>query len=182
MFLKYLAWFSQNNVYNKTWNFGQVVAITVWAPPIVEYIHLEIRGLQRGFDYRLMRPYRVSRRAAVDHALGTGSVVMFKPEHSPEDLERGEDTPPSSNPGQNAPSLPVWKDGHELTSLSANDDDDASDMSHTSHASPFEGPAVIVPLYGEGAGNDDQHRLLPEPELGSRTLTFPRIPYERNAS
>lgn len=24
MFLRYLAWFSQNNVYNKTWNFGQV--------------------------------------------------------------------------------------------------------------------------------------------------------------
>ncbi len=24
MFLKYLAWFSENDVYNKTWNFGQV--------------------------------------------------------------------------------------------------------------------------------------------------------------
>lgn len=24
MFLKYLAWFNENNVYNKTWNFGQV--------------------------------------------------------------------------------------------------------------------------------------------------------------
>ena len=43
MFLSDLAWFASNDVYNKTWNFGQVVAITVWAPPICEYIHLEIR-------------------------------------------------------------------------------------------------------------------------------------------
>ena len=43
VFLNDLAWFATNQVYNKAWNFGQVVAITVWAPPICEFIHLELR-------------------------------------------------------------------------------------------------------------------------------------------
>ena len=43
IFLNDLAWFATNQVYSKTWNFGQVVAITVWAPPICEFIHLELR-------------------------------------------------------------------------------------------------------------------------------------------
>lgn len=43
IFLRDLAWFAQMDVYSRKWNFGQVVAITVWAPPICEFIHLEIR-------------------------------------------------------------------------------------------------------------------------------------------
>lgn len=43
MYLHDLAWFAENDVYGNTWNFGQVFAITVWVPPIVEYIHLEMR-------------------------------------------------------------------------------------------------------------------------------------------
>ena len=42
IFLGNLAWFARNDVYNKKWNFGQVVAIAVWATPICEYIHLEL--------------------------------------------------------------------------------------------------------------------------------------------
>ena len=38
-----LAWFAQNDSFSRSWNFGQVVAITIWAPPICELIHLEIR-------------------------------------------------------------------------------------------------------------------------------------------
>lgn len=45
MYLHDLAWFAKNDVYGNTWNFGQVFAITVWVPPIVEYIHLETRKL-----------------------------------------------------------------------------------------------------------------------------------------
>ena len=40
-----LAWFASNGVSN-TWSFGQIVAITVWAGPLCEYIHLETRGFQ----------------------------------------------------------------------------------------------------------------------------------------
>ena len=42
-----------------TWTFGQIVAITVWAPPLCEYFHLELLGMTRGFQHRLLRPYKV---------------------------------------------------------------------------------------------------------------------------
>ncbi|KAL8848447.1 MAG: hypothetical protein Q9221_006554, partial [Calogaya cf. arnoldii] len=41
MYLHDLAWFAKNDINGDTWDFGQVFAITVWVPPIVEYIHLE---------------------------------------------------------------------------------------------------------------------------------------------
>ena len=43
IFCLYLAKFAASGAYSKTWNFGQIVAITVWAPPLFEYIHLELR-------------------------------------------------------------------------------------------------------------------------------------------
>ena len=43
LFLSSLAEFARNDAYNRSWNFGQIVAITVWAPPICEFIHLEMR-------------------------------------------------------------------------------------------------------------------------------------------
>ena len=43
MFSQNLAYFAIEGTYSKTWNFGQVVAITVWAPPLFEYVHLELR-------------------------------------------------------------------------------------------------------------------------------------------
>ncbi|KAL8893900.1 MAG: hypothetical protein Q9192_004810 [Flavoplaca navasiana] len=45
MYLHDLAWFAENDINGNTWNFGQVFAITVWVPPVVEYIHLELRKL-----------------------------------------------------------------------------------------------------------------------------------------
>ena len=40
-----LAWFASNGISN-SWSFGQIVAVTVWAGPLCEYIHLEIREYQ----------------------------------------------------------------------------------------------------------------------------------------
>ncbi len=40
-----LALFAWNDI-SKEWSFGQMVAITVWAEPLCEYIHLEIRESQ----------------------------------------------------------------------------------------------------------------------------------------
>ena len=37
-----LAWFA-DLVDHHSWGFGQIVAITVWAGPLCEYIHLELR-------------------------------------------------------------------------------------------------------------------------------------------
>ena len=50
----------QTKVDRQTWTFGQVVAITVWTPPLCEYVHLEMRGMKRGFQHRLLPPYTVS--------------------------------------------------------------------------------------------------------------------------
>lgn len=45
MYLHDLAWFIQNGAIGNTWSFGQIFAIAVWLPPVVEYIHLEMREL-----------------------------------------------------------------------------------------------------------------------------------------
>ncbi|KAK0508144.1 hypothetical protein JMJ35_009228 [Cladonia borealis] len=58
MFCQDLAWFATHGISN-SWSFGQIVAITVWAEPLCEYLHLEIRGIRRGFDHRLPAPYKV---------------------------------------------------------------------------------------------------------------------------
>lgn len=53
-FLSDLYWFASNGISNPNgWSFGQVVALSVWLPPISEYIYLELRGVQKGFQYRL---------------------------------------------------------------------------------------------------------------------------------
>ena len=41
-FFQDLLWF-QNLVDRTAWSFGQIVAINVWAPPLFEYFHLEMR-------------------------------------------------------------------------------------------------------------------------------------------
>lgn len=43
VFIKDLEWFAYNGVDVHSWSFGQVVAITVWAEPLCEYFHLELR-------------------------------------------------------------------------------------------------------------------------------------------
>ena len=42
-FMQGLRWFASNGVDSSSWSFGQIVAITVWAGPLCEYFHLEIR-------------------------------------------------------------------------------------------------------------------------------------------
>ena len=46
MYCQDLAWFASQGIVSKSWSFGQIVAITVWAEPLCEYIHLEIRESQ----------------------------------------------------------------------------------------------------------------------------------------
>ena len=43
IFIQDLEWFAYNGVDIHTWSFGQIVAITVWAEPLCEYFHLELR-------------------------------------------------------------------------------------------------------------------------------------------
>ena len=43
IFIQDLAWFAYNGVDRHSWSFGQIVAISVWAEPLCEYFHLELR-------------------------------------------------------------------------------------------------------------------------------------------
>ena len=43
IFIEDLAWFAYNGVDTSSWSFGQIVAISVWAEPLCEYFHLELR-------------------------------------------------------------------------------------------------------------------------------------------
>lgn len=84
MFLGDLAWFARNDVYSKTWNFGQVVAITVWAPPICEYIHLEVRkSMQRSQNEPVDRSLLIQDQAAYSEASTTGSCPHSKSQETP---------------------------------------------------------------------------------------------------
>ena len=82
LFCSNLATFVQYNQLTKTWNFGQVVAIMVWAQPLCEYLHLEFStspyvnvgttltnkeanlfagGMKAAMDHRIVPPYRLIR-------------------------------------------------------------------------------------------------------------------------
>ena len=45
IFMQDLQWFAYNGVDSSSWSFGQIVAISVWASPLCEYFHLELREL-----------------------------------------------------------------------------------------------------------------------------------------
>lgn len=50
IFIQDLEWFAYNGVDRNSWSFGQIVAITVWAEPLCEYFHLELRESPSIFD------------------------------------------------------------------------------------------------------------------------------------
>ncbi|KAL8852646.1 MAG: hypothetical protein Q9221_002526 [Calogaya cf. arnoldii] len=91
IYLRDLAWFAENDVNGNIWDFGQVFAITVWVPPIVEYIHLEMRGMHRAFDHRLLPPFRISRTPAAEHGaeVSTMSISPITKSGEQHDLESG---------------------------------------------------------------------------------------------
>ncbi len=50
IFITDLEWFAYNGVDSSSWSFGQIVAITVWAEPLCEYFHLELREFPDPLD------------------------------------------------------------------------------------------------------------------------------------
>ena len=88
-----------------SWSFGQIVAITVWAGPIVEYIHLETSklapsqaisrdtltlatsgGMHRGFEHLLTRRWKIVRRQTDQDLLSDDYIEM--PERALPSLSR----------------------------------------------------------------------------------------------
>lgn len=46
-FIDDLNWFRENQIYDSSWGFGQIVAILVWAPPLCEYVWESFRKCSR---------------------------------------------------------------------------------------------------------------------------------------
>ena len=81
-----LTWYMSSNVITKDWGIGQIIGITIWTQPLVEYIYLEFckyphpegcerkikrclflildsGGITKGFDYRLALGLSVTKNA-----------------------------------------------------------------------------------------------------------------------
>ena len=84
-FITDLLWLARNRVYNDDWGFGQIIAISIWAPVIGEYAYLELRGLRKGMSYKLLPPYRITRNASRisvdDQEVGEGSSTQLDEVH-----------------------------------------------------------------------------------------------------
>ncbi|KAL8788982.1 MAG: hypothetical protein Q9213_001391 [Squamulea squamosa] len=187
MFLHDLAWFAKNDVIGNEWNFGQVFAITVWAPPVIEYIHLEMRGMQRAFDYRLLPPFRVLREVNVKHDLDVHPIDIWPKSQEQHDLERGKDLAVHElSPIQHALPSPTKDDDNDATFTQYHDDVSGYDIvdeeqRNKFHDHPTE-PDSIIPLRSHdenGTVEQDEERLLPALDLSpswsplaSNTSTF----------
>ncbi|KAL8976939.1 MAG: hypothetical protein Q9205_007161 [Flavoplaca limonia] len=190
MYLLDLYWFAVYGVNGNTWNFGQVFAITVWVPPIVEYIHLEMRGMHRAFDHRLLPPFRISRTPAPDPAAEVESIIILPLKTEESDLESG-------NTGSSAPieavtsrsassaspsSLGDDDDIGNATIMEAYDDLDDDDIVHQDHSDgyhPTNQPYSIISLQsynGHGSGDQDTERLLPPLDFSGDDTNFSSIP------
>ena len=75
-----------------SWTFGQIVAITIWAPPLCEYFHLELRGMKRGFQHRLLPPYKIIATATPSPSSATGSRTRDRPHHIDVTTEEGDNS------------------------------------------------------------------------------------------
>ena len=52
--------FHEEKFYLHDWSFGQAVAILIWVPPLAELLNVEIRGLKKGLQSRVIKPYIVT--------------------------------------------------------------------------------------------------------------------------
>lgn len=60
----------------RSWTVGQIVAITVWAGPLCEFVKLSVQGLKKGLDYRTPHPFSIT---GPDDVAKEGDVrVWFK--------------------------------------------------------------------------------------------------------
>lgn len=86
------ALFFQDSYISPTWSFGQIIAVTIWAPCVVEYIDIEINGIEAASKYRFLAPIKMI-RSTVQHPENFAILESGRlgPEVSstPLDIERG---------------------------------------------------------------------------------------------
>ncbi|KAI4251856.1 MAG: hypothetical protein L6R42_008209 [Xanthoria sp. 1 TBL-2021] len=178
MYLHDLAWFAKNDVYGNTWNFGQVSAITVWVPPIVEYIHLEMRGMQRAFDHRLLPPYKISKTQDTEHDQEVNPNEILPMNDGQYDLETGNKESPRPielvTPISASSATPLSYDDEDIGKATLTQDDDLIDeydiahqdrytASHDHHPTEQPDSMILLQPYDDryATGNRDTERLLP---------------------
>lgn len=65
LFLSFFGWWANYFYWRPStpgaysWGWGQILAVTIWVPPVFEFINLFIYGMRRGSQYRLPVPYKV---------------------------------------------------------------------------------------------------------------------------
>lgn len=73
--LNILQDFRAHYLYSHDWSFGQIVAILIWVPPLAEWLNVEIRGLKKGLQSRVVKPYIVTIEATSDEGHQESSDV-----------------------------------------------------------------------------------------------------------
>ncbi|KAL6717858.1 hypothetical protein ACLMJK_003943 [Lecanora helva] len=52
-----------HSVISQQWSFGQIIAVTVWVPSVIEYIYIEYNGVVEASKYRYPPPLRLTEAA-----------------------------------------------------------------------------------------------------------------------
>lgn len=49
---------------NSKWKFGQLIAVTIWAPILIEFLYSAIFGIEEAQEHRLIAPFKVTKQAS----------------------------------------------------------------------------------------------------------------------
>ncbi|TKA29857.1 hypothetical protein B0A50_03221 [Salinomyces thailandicus] len=52
-------------VTGSTWTFGQMLAVTIWAPIIIEFLYSAIFGVEKAQEHRLIAPFKVVKQPSI---------------------------------------------------------------------------------------------------------------------
>lgn len=61
--LYFLAVYAQRSLISRYWTFSQIIAVTVWAPSLIEFAYILFRGLGNGSEYRYPPPWKTIKQA-----------------------------------------------------------------------------------------------------------------------
>lgn len=60
-----------------TWSFGQLIAVAVWVPLIIEYIYIAFNGVEQAAEYRYPSQYHPKR----DPVAASVSAAILKSDY-----------------------------------------------------------------------------------------------------
>ena len=71
----------------REWDFGQIVAVLIWAAPIAELLNVELRGMKKGLQSRIISPYTVTKHTNLheDTAHASGIEMQIRGGSSEQD-------------------------------------------------------------------------------------------------